>query len=259
MRLRATSRLTGLAIGVLVGATPAFAEYRVQPGDTLDVSVAGLPDLKQRSVVGLDGEAVIPMIAPVKVGGLGLSDVQLRIKEQLSRKIFQQRLPDGRESVSAISPDSVTVTIAEYRPVYLNGDVTKPGEQAYRPGMTVRQAVALAGGYEIMRFRMNNPFLESADLRADYQTLWLKFVTQQATLWRLRSELAALGGQAAASPEGASLETVTQAPLPKEALDGVRMNARAQLDATLARRKAERTFLIQNVKVTDDQLGVLRA
>ena len=71
------------------------------------------------------------------------------MKERLSRKLYQQRTPDGRESVTPIAPDAVLVTIAEYRPVYVNGDVTKPGEQTFRPGMTVRQAVALAGGYEI--------------------------------------------------------------------------------------------------------------
>jgi polysaccharide export outer membrane protein len=42
----------------------------------------------------------------------------------------------------------------EQRPVYLNGDVSRPGEQRYRLGLTVRQAIALAGGYHIMRFRM---------------------------------------------------------------------------------------------------------
>ena len=36
-------------------STPAGAEYLIQPGDTLEVTVAGLPDLKHRGVVGPDG------------------------------------------------------------------------------------------------------------------------------------------------------------------------------------------------------------
>ncbi len=36
--------------------------------------------------------------------------------------------------------------IIEYRPVYVTGDVAKPGEQRYTPGLSVRQAVSLAGG-----------------------------------------------------------------------------------------------------------------
>ena len=51
-------------------------------------------------------------------------------------------------------------TVAEYRPVYVNGDVSKPGEYPYRPTTTARQVVALAGGYDIMHIRMNNPYLE---------------------------------------------------------------------------------------------------
>ena len=50
--------------------------------------------------------------------------------------------------------------MAEYRPVYINGDVSKPGEYPYRPATTARQLVAVAGGYDIMRIRMNNPYLE---------------------------------------------------------------------------------------------------
>lgn len=44
-----------------------------------------------------------------------------------------------------VTPDQVMLANSEFRPVYLNGDVAKPGEQTFRPGMTVRQAVALAG------------------------------------------------------------------------------------------------------------------
>ena len=71
-----------------------------------------------------------------------------------------------------IDADEVTTVIAEYRPIYVNGDVSKPGEYPYRPSITARQLVAVAGGYDILRTRMNNPYLESADLRSEYGSLW---------------------------------------------------------------------------------------
>ncbi|KQT50089.1 hypothetical protein ASG52_08465 [Methylobacterium sp. Leaf456] len=259
--------LTGTAAG------PALAEYIIRPGDTLEVAVAGIPDLKQRSVVDLDGLVTLPMIKPVPVGGLGLTAAQAAVKEEMSKKLYQQRTPAGAESVTAISPDAVTVSIAEYRPVYLNGDVSKPGEQAYRPGMTVRQAVSLAGGFEIMRFRMTNPFLESADLRNDYQTLWMQYVKLQGKVWRIKAQLAAPGGpQAPASPPAKgkaaaddptadvkALEQLTQAPLPKELLDRTRDNARQQLELERTRYGAERAFLQRTVSVSDDQIALLRS
>jgi polysaccharide export outer membrane protein len=79
--------------------------------------------------------------------------------------------------------------VAEYRPVYLNGDVAKPGAQTYRPGMTVRQAIALAGGYDTMRFRSRDPFLDSADFHSDYYDLWTEFAKVSAEIARLQAEL----------------------------------------------------------------------
>ena len=41
----------------------------------------------------------------------------------------------------------VNVQVANYSPFYIRGEVKKAGEFPYRPGMTVSDAVALAGGY----------------------------------------------------------------------------------------------------------------
>ena len=215
--------------------------------------MAGLPDLKQRSVVGLAGEIAVPMIAPVQVAGLTLPDVQKKIKAELSQKLYQQHASDGREAVTAISPEAVMVSIVEYRPVYLSGDVTKPGAQTYRPGMTVRQAVALAGGYEIMRFRMNNPFLKLADLRNEYQTLWMQYVKQQATIWRLQAEM---------DPNrkgGPSLEQMTQAPLPEAELSRARDIARQELALRQGQNDAERGHLQKAVTLASSQIDLLKS
>ena len=81
-----------------------------------------------------------------------------------------------------IDPEEITVDIAEYRPVYVSGDVSKPGELGYRVGMTVRQVVALAGGYDLLRFRADrDPTMELADLRGDYETLWTEFARAQVS------------------------------------------------------------------------------
>ena len=123
------------------GATQAYGAYKIQPGDIIEVSVAGIPDLKQRSMVDLDGNLAVPMIAPIKVSGLDIEHARDLVKSSLSQKIFQERGLDGKDSIVAIAPGNVLLTVAEYRPVYLTGDVTKPGEQVYRPGLTVALAV----------------------------------------------------------------------------------------------------------------------
>ncbi len=55
--------------------------------------------------------------------------------------------------------------------------------------MTVRQAVAQAGGYDALHARISNPFLESADLRSDYETLWIEYAKGQSQIWRIKFEL----------------------------------------------------------------------
>ena len=243
-----------IAAAILLYSSSAYADYLVQPGDVLEIAVAGLPDLKLRGTVDTDGQIAVPLTASVKVGGLEFAKVQAKIRELLSQRIYQQRGPDGRDATTAISPDSVIVTIAEYRPVYLTGDVTKPGQQTFRPGLTVRQAVALAGGYEIMRFRMNNPFLEGADLRNSYQTAWMDYVAKQANIWRIRKQL---DPDKADAPEG-TLEKLTEAPLSASILEAVRTTTREQYAAAEDRFHAERDYLVKTVETADSQIKLLK-
>ena len=244
-----------LIVAHVLASQSAWATYRLQPGDVIEVAVAGISDFRQRSVIGPDGDVAVPLLKPLKVGNMELSDVQSMIKDQLSKKFFQQKGFDGKDNVTAISPEAVIVTISEYRPVYLNGDVSKPGQQSYRPGMTVRQAVSLAGGYEIMRFRMNNPFLESADLRNAYQSAWISYVEKQAAIWRVQTQLSE--NNAGKKPD--PLEKMTEGPVQTSLLDSLRANARQQLATNVDQYQAERDFLISSVKTSDDQIALLKA
>ena len=170
-------------------STNVFAETRLEAGDVVEIAVAGVPELRQRSTVNPDGEISFPLIREVKAVGLPLSEFRARVRQLLSNKGFRRRTQDGRENIIAIWPDEITIDIVEYQPVYLAGDVAKPGEQKYRSGMTVRQAIALAGGYDVVRFRTANPFAELADLRGEYQMLWAELAREQASIERLKAEV----------------------------------------------------------------------
>ena len=126
--------------------------------------MAGVPDLRQRAAVQMDGNISLPLVGMLQVAGLPLPQIRAKIGVALASKVFRQRASDGREVAIVIDADEVTTTVAEYRPIYANGDVSKPGEYAYRPSVTARQLVAVAGGYDIMHIRMNNPYLEFSRL-----------------------------------------------------------------------------------------------
>jgi polysaccharide biosynthesis/export protein len=179
-----------LVMGALILApTSALGEYKLQSGDTLEISVTGVPDLRQRAPVGVDGEIALPLVGQIKVKGLSVAEARAEITRGLSKKVYRLTAIDGREITKLILPEDIVVMAVEYRPIYVNGDVAKPGEYPFRPSMTVRHAIALAGGYDMVQFRLANPFLQAADFRSEYESLSAELATQQARIWRLRKEL----------------------------------------------------------------------
>ena len=238
-----------LAIVLLCSMTPAKAEYRLHVGDTIEISVARIPELKQRVPVQLDGTISFPLLGTLSVAGLPPAEIQAKVQAMLAAKVFRQRTSDGRENSVTIEPDEVTATIVEYRPIYVNGDVSRPGEQVYRPLMTVRQAVALSGGYDVMRLRMNNPILETADLRGEYESLWTEYAKEQAHAWRLKQEL----GQGTTIDQAALLDV----PVARSTAQAI-ANVEAELLKTRqADQKTELTFLQRGIVQADEQIRVL--
>jgi polysaccharide export outer membrane protein len=193
---RHTSRmLTGSSWSVLLVAAlvliprVALSDYRLQPGDILDVSLTGAPDFKEHAPIGVEGEVGLPLSGQIKVRGLSLSEARAKIAGELANKLYRQYTNDGREISHLIVGNEVVVTVSEYTPVFVNGDVTKPGAYPFRPGMTVRQAIAVAGGFDLIRSQGPDPVMQTAELQAEYQTLWLQVAGEQARSWRLRTEL----------------------------------------------------------------------
>lgn len=247
-RRRDTAALL-IAVALTCSIAPAKADYRLHAGDILEISVARLPELKHRVPVQLDGTISFPLLGTMSVAGMSAADLQAKVQATLAAKVFRQRTPDGRENSVTIDPDEVTATIVEYRPIYVNGDVARPGQQVFRPLMTVRQVIALSGGYDVMRLRMNNPVLETADLRGEYEALWTEYAREQAHVWRLKQEL----GQ----ESGLDRASLLDVPVARStALDIVNGEAE-QLKARLADQQAEKKFLQRAIVQADEQIHIL--
>ena len=240
---------TLVAVGLTISVTQARAEYLVNVGDVLEVAVAGVPELRHRAPVQMDGNVSLPLVGTLPVAGLPLPQIRAKIGAALARKVFRQRTTDGRETVVVIDADEVTTIIAEYKPIYVNGDVSKPGEYPYRPSITTRQLVAVAGGYDIMRVRMNNPYLESADLRSEYGSLWTELAKEQARMWRIKSEL---GEGPQISPAA-----LMDAPLARSAISEI-VNAETEyLKTKQSDYQQEKTYLQRGIRQGDDEVRVL--
>lgn len=164
-------------------------EYRLEVGDVIEVSIAGMPEMRQRLPIQLDGSISFPRLGRLAVAGTTIAETEHSIQAALSSQLFHQKLADGRESLVSVEPNDVAAIIIEYRPVYVDGDVAKPGEQPYRPLMTVRQAVSVAGGYDVLRAGTKPPMVEIADARGDQDSVMADLAKEAANIGRIRREL----------------------------------------------------------------------
>jgi polysaccharide export outer membrane protein len=240
-----------VAVSLTIFVTQAKAEYVVNVGDVLEVAVAGVPELRNRAAVQIDGNISLPLVGMLPAAGLSLPQIQAKIGAALASKVFRQRTSDGHETAIVIDADEVTVTVAEYRPIYVNGDVSKPGEYPFRPATTARQLIAVAGGYDVMHMRMNNPYLESADLRSQYGSLWTEFAKEQARIWRIKNEL---GDSSPIDP--AVLKDV---PIPFSTISEIVDTETKYLRTKESDYQREKSFLKRGVREGDDQVNVLSA
>lgn len=240
-----------LLIGALILVpTSATAKYKLQSGDTLEVSVMGLPDFRQRLAIDVDGEIVLPLVGQIKVSGLSVSEAITRIKHDLSNRIFSQQISIGREIQHLIRPNDIVVTVAEYRPIYVSGHVAKPGGYPFRSGMTVRQVIAIAGGYNLLPPGTADPFLQGADFRSQYEALWIEYAAVQYQISRLRTELGQDGG--AHNPS----DTV---PISEKLRKRLKQTADAYLNARRKDQRTDRAAYQDAIKKADIQLDILAA
>ncbi len=109
------------------------AGYRIGAGDRINLRVAGESDITGEYIVDPAGSVSIPYARSIAVAGLTTGHVE---------QLVTSRLKNGY-----LRNPQVSVQLAALRPFYILGEVTSSGNYAYQPGITVQNAVALAGGY----------------------------------------------------------------------------------------------------------------
>ena len=251
MHLRSLSTRAVIVCMLTAFALPSRAEeLLLEPGDVIDFSVAGAPDLERKVPIGMDGLASFPLVGEVPVKDRTLTQLRTDVRALLSQKEYRQHVAgSAKSSLDVIWSDQVTLTIAEYRPVYINGDVAKPGEQKFKPGLTIRQALSLAGGYDILRFRMDNPFLDAADLRGAYEAAWIDYAKEQVRLQRLEAELGSRAANAASR--------MSEPPIAGKLLAGIRSAENAYQQADDQNHERERSHLKALLTSTDGDIQSL--
>lgn len=123
---------TGTASDIPAG-TSQGVEYALGNGDELRVVVFNEPELSGAFTVDGTGSISMPLIGTVNVVGMTVPQFQ---------RTVEARLADGY----LISP-RVSAEVTSSRPYYILGEVNRPDQYTYSPGLTAMNAIAAAGGF----------------------------------------------------------------------------------------------------------------
>lgn len=106
--------------------------YRLEVGDRVRIDVFGEPDLSVETTIPATGSITYPLLGQVPAVGLTPKQLEASIASELRNGYL-------------VKPD-VRVSIAQFRPIYVLGQVRRAGSFPYSDGLTVEKALALAGG-----------------------------------------------------------------------------------------------------------------
>jgi polysaccharide export outer membrane protein len=117
-----------------IPAPPASGEYILGPDDQVRIITFGEEQLTGEFRIDAAGDIALPLIGAVHAGGL----TPHQLTDAITNALRQSNLYKN---------PSVSVEVVAYRPVFILGEVSKPGQYPYQPGMSVVTAVAVAGGF----------------------------------------------------------------------------------------------------------------
>jgi polysaccharide biosynthesis/export protein len=167
----------GLALAlILLSADASRADgYTFDSGDILRVSVIGEASYPLDVVVDDRGSISLPLLGDVQARGL----TTVALSQAIQRAFQQQKL---------ILEPFVKVEIGQYRPFFISGTVAHPGSYPFQPGITVRHALAIAGGFRATTLGNMEPALQIADLRSARANLAIEEYRLKVRLARLEAE-----------------------------------------------------------------------
>ncbi len=111
----------------------AEADYRLASGDSIIITVFDEPELTLEFRLSNKPNISYPFLGSI------------RVYDQTTNQL-EQTITTGLKGDYLIEP-RVNVSIVEFRPFFITGEVKDPGGYPYKPGLTLRKAITLAGGF----------------------------------------------------------------------------------------------------------------
>lgn len=122
------------------------------------------------------GTISLPVLGSIPVGDLDDTGLAADIAKRL------------KEKIGLVEAPTATVEVLDYAPIYVVGDVNKPGEYRFNAALTVLQALAMSGG-EIRPTGVFQSSLDITRLIGDLKELDDSILRSSARIERLQAEM----------------------------------------------------------------------
>lgn len=133
LRQAAALALLLLIVPFVNGVAQVAGDYLLSAGDRVRIAVFGEPELSLTARIDGSGAISYPLLGELTAAGL-------------TSEALERLIADRLRGPYLVDP-KVTVSIEEYREFFVMGQVNRPGSYPYVPGLTVRRAITIAGGF----------------------------------------------------------------------------------------------------------------
>ncbi|MEP2639973.1 polysaccharide biosynthesis/export family protein [Roseobacter sp.] len=241
MKAKITRVGCALFMGALCGLTgPVHAQdYLLAKGDTVRIAFGGGRDPVEM-MIDVEGSVRLLDVGRITLADHGLDDAEHRIEDAIAK-------------VGLFVDPQVLISVVEYAPIVVAGDVATPGRFEFMPGMTIATALGLSGG--TLSNGIDQFEIERARAEVEGQ-IKLRNLEIAATAVEIAKQRAALAGDASKVVLDGAMLRVIPAP---EAVDATRMvqDAAASLAAERTLLKEAQALWVAEIGTLEDQQQIL--
>jgi polysaccharide export outer membrane protein len=182
-----------LQLPALASASDASG-YKIATGDVLTITVYGDTGLSGIFPVSVDGTISYPILGNLAVTDKSVAEIGDEIAKDL---------------MTHIANLSVAVAVKEYAPVFIIGDVQKPGKYEFRPGMITLELFALGGGLREATTQTDMSGIQLIAAQQEYEDMSVQLLSQDVRRVRLEAELNDKPFEYSANNDGSARDPVT--------------------------------------------------
>ena len=240
------------AIELSVAPAASAQGLTIGIGDQIEVIITGIPSLNLTAEVLEDGNVNLAWLGDFPADGRSIGQLEARIRTDVEGLIVKQYDRDGQQFLVQLEASDLNIIRTAQKPIVVAGTVTNPGAVPFTPNMTVRDAIALAGGIDdrLLPDDVEVDALQIARWQADFGQAAIEHAEATILSWRLGAEI--VGELEPILP----MDTLSAVSI--ETVDEIRSAQLRLLDGNLAASVANEVYFSQAVTLAEQRLEILR-